>query len=127
MTQVPISDVDLQAFVDGQLDSKRRAEVEAYIAANPEAAQTVAAYRTQNSALHAAFDGVLNEPLPEALVRSPFGSRWTNLRRLAAAIALLILGGAGGWWLNALVAPDEQALAALMSERARIAHAVWSP
>ena len=127
MTQVPISDVDLQAFADGQLDPKRRAEVEAYIAANPEAARTVDAYRAQNAALHAAFDDVLNEPLPETLVRRPAANSWTNLRRLAAAIVLLVLGGAGGWWLNELVAPAEPGLAPLMSERARIAHAVYTP
>ena len=78
MTEVPISDADLQAFVDGRLDAKRRAEVEAYIAANPEAARTVDAYRAQNAALHAAFDGVLNEPLPEALAQSPVGSQWVT-------------------------------------------------
>lgn len=127
MTEVPISDADLQAFVDGRLDAKRRAEVEAYIAANPEAARTVDAYRAQNAALHAAFDGVLNEPLPEALAQSPVGSQWINLRRLAAAIALLVLGGAGGWLLNEVVAPGERALVPLMSERARVAHAVFTP
>jgi anti-sigma factor RsiW len=47
---------ELQAYVDGQLDSRRRAAVEAYLAAAPHEAARLAAYRSQNIGLHALFD-----------------------------------------------------------------------
>ncbi|MBB3264592.1 anti-sigma factor RsiW [Azospirillum sp. OGB3] len=37
----PISDIDLNAYVDGELDAQRRIEVEAYLEANPEEAARV--------------------------------------------------------------------------------------
>lgn len=128
MTKVPISDGDLQALVDGQLDPARRAEVEAHVASTPEAARTVAAYRAQNTALHEAYDGALGEPVPERFLRADRGRHGSGgLFRVAAALALFVLGGAGGWWLNDLVPPDGVALASQVSERARIAHAVYVP
>lgn len=127
MTKVPITDGDLQAFVDDQLDPARRAEVEAHVAANPDAGRTVAAYRAQNVALHEAYDGALNEPVPERFLRTDRQRRGGGLIRIAAALVLFVLGGAGGWWLNDLVPPSSVALAAQVSERARIAHAVYVP
>ncbi len=126
MTKVPITDGDIQAFVDNQLDPARRAEVEAHVAANPDAARTVAAYRAQNTALHEAYDGALNEPVPERFLRQDRQPRG-GLIRLAAALVLFVLGGAGGWWLNDLVPTSGVALASQGSERARIAHAVYAP
>ncbi|WP_349596872.1 anti-sigma factor family protein [Azospirillum argentinense] len=37
----PISDIDLNAYVDGELDAQRRIEVEAYLEANPDEAARV--------------------------------------------------------------------------------------
>jgi len=37
----PISDIDLNAYVDGELDARRRIEVEAYLESNPEVAARV--------------------------------------------------------------------------------------
>ena len=127
MTKVPITDGDLQAYVDDQLDPARHAEVKAYLAANQVAADAVAAYRAQNAALHDAYDGVINEPAPEHLLDRTRGRRWGNLTRVAAALVLFVLGGAGGWWLNDIVAPGGAAGASQVSERARVAHAVYVP
>ncbi|MCH8184348.1 MAG: anti-sigma factor [Proteobacteria bacterium] len=127
MTEVPISDGDLQALADDQLDPARRAEVEAHVAANPDAARTVAVYRAQNTALHEAYDGALNEPVPERFLRTHRQRRGGGLIRIAAALVLFVLGGAGGWWLNDLAPPSRAALASQVSERARIAHAVYVP
>ena len=38
MTRRPITDDELHAYIDGQLDDARRAEVAAYLAAHPELA-----------------------------------------------------------------------------------------
>lgn len=127
MTTVPITDGDLHAFADNQLDPARRGEVEAFLAGTPEAARTVAAYNDQNKALHEAYDGALNEPIPEQILPRRRGRNWGNLTRVAAALALFVLGGAGGWWLNDLVPSGGDGPALQVSDRARIAHAVYVP
>ena len=53
----PVDEDELQAYVDGLLDAKRRSEVEAYLATDPEEVERVEAYRLQNIGLHAMFDG----------------------------------------------------------------------
>ena len=67
-----VGEDDLQAYVDGQLDTRRRAAIEAYLAAHPGEATRVAAYRSQNIGLHALFDpqppSSRTAALPPALV-----------------------------------------------------------
>ncbi|MGO4327063.1 anti-sigma factor [Cupriavidus sp. 2TAF22] len=101
----PISETDLHAYADGQLDPARRAEVEAFLAAHPEAAARVSAWRRQTGELHAALDGVLNEAVPlRALPPRLQGRAAGPARRmagwgmaLAASLASLAIGGAAGW------------------------------
>lgn len=89
----PVREDDLHAYVDGALPEARRLDVEAWLAAHPEDAARVQAWAGQNQALHAAFDGVLNEPLPIDLVRAarrrPVRAPW---RAMAAALALAASG-----------------------------------
>ncbi len=66
----PVREDDLHAYVDGALPEARRLDVEAWLAAHPEDAARVQTWAGQNQALHAAFDGVLNDPLPIDLVRA---------------------------------------------------------
>jgi len=107
MTQSqPITDIDLHAFADGRLAAGRHAEVEAWLAGNPDRAAEVAAWQKQNEALHALFDGAAAEPVPARL--DPHlvartrrrGAGWLPLA--AAAMVLLALGGAIGWGANTL-------------------------
>jgi len=132
MTLMPITDTDLHAYVDGQIDAERRALIEAHLATNPDMADTVAAYRAQRAALHEAFDSVLSEPLPATMVRRP-AFRWVGAAtRIAAALVLIILGGAGGWLLRGEATPPAQmASAAPASDPfpnwARVAHVVYLP
>ncbi|MBU1978649.1 MAG: anti-sigma factor, partial [Gammaproteobacteria bacterium] len=57
-----VNENELQAYADGRLDEKRRAEVAAWLANHPAEAGRVEDYRRQNEALHALFDPVLDEP-----------------------------------------------------------------
>lgn len=91
----PIGEIDLHAYVDGHLDATRRAEVEAYLAAQPEAATTVQALRTQNLALHRLYDPVLNEAVPLHLTNAL--QPWRRPRAIAAGLAWLACGLAAGW------------------------------
>lgn len=109
-----VAEDDLQAYVDGQLDSRRRAAIESYLAANPKDAQRLSAYRAQNIGLHALFDprpgsplkddklpprivalaGALQAQLREPQPRAAVSRR---LRNLAASVALLATAGTAGW------------------------------
>ncbi len=122
-----IGEDDLQAYVDGQLDPQRAAAVEAYLAAHPEDAERVAAYRAQTEALHAIYDPVLEEPVPPAMLR-PRRPAWiAHAARAAAALVIFVLGGAAGWWVRGLEAVPQAAIASSMAERALVAHAVYVP
>jgi hypothetical protein len=74
---VNLSEETLMAYVDGELDAPAREQVEIALAADPEAARRVAAQRALRSTLRAAFDPVLDEPVP---------ARLTSLVRPAAAV-----------------------------------------
>jgi len=119
-----ISDNDLHAYADGELDPARVAEVEAHLAADPAAAQRVALWRRQKEALHALFDGVLTEPVPAQLLERPRPRR--PLLRMAAVVGWLAVGGVAGWALRGatpVAAPQGVPLARL----AAVAHAVYVP
>lgn len=65
-----LSDETLMAYVDGELDEERRAAVAQAVATDPEVARRVAQQRLLRASLQAAFAGVLDEPVPEHLVRA---------------------------------------------------------
>ena len=117
---------ELHAYVDGQLDEARRLAVEAWLAASPADAARVRDWAQQNRALHAAFDPVLNEPLPVALARLPQrdGARKPWKMAVAAAFAVAasgLLGYAAG------LRSAAEAVPARFAQDAAVAHAVFSP
>jgi len=129
-----ISDSELNALVDGELDPARQAEIEAWLADDPESASRVARYRAQNAGLHALYDDILNEDIPPKIAAASQNSRagvppWAAM---AAAIALFVVGAAGGWIVRgeAGVAPVAQVAAAPRIDtqelmvRASMAHVV---
>ena len=121
MTQV--QELDLQAYVDGVADEARRAEVEAYLAEQPEEAARIRAYRAQNAALRTLFDPVLDEPVPAALLARPAPRR---ARVIALAASVLFAGVAIGWIARGTIAPLPQSAPSL-ARSAAIAHVVYAP
>lgn len=112
MSEDRISDSELNALVDGELDPARQAEIEAWLAGDPESASRVARYRAQNAGLHALYDDILNEDIPPKIAAASRTRRagvppWAAM---AAAIALFVVGAAGGWIVRgeAGVAPVAQ-------------------
>ena len=127
----PFTDEDLLRYVDGFLDPVRHAEVEEYLKTAPADANTVAAYRHQNHLLREAFDGILEERVPESIVVAAVGAGSSFLRPLMAAAAALLLfvaGGAAGWYVNDM---GEQKVAMATSSDfkafAVAAHRVYTP
>lgn len=124
-----IDEHELHAYVDGALPEVRRLEVEAWLASHPEHAARVEAWEAQGHALHAAFDGVLNEPLPLDLVRA------TRRRALPAAFVALaatlamvttgLVGYAVG--VQSQQAPAQVASNGGLARDAALAHAVFTP
>ncbi|HEY4066309.1 MAG TPA: anti-sigma factor [Burkholderiaceae bacterium] len=134
---LPLTEAELHAFVDGELTPERQREIDALLAARPDEAQRVQAYREQKRELRALFDPVLAEPVPPRVLRAarpPRAAVWTA-RRWAAGVAIALIGGAAGWGLRGALAPASLASSAAAStlaeagfaQRAAIAHAVYSP
>jgi anti-sigma factor RsiW len=72
MMQKP-SDETLIAYLDGELDTETRGEVESWLEADAELRDTVAALAASAEALRAAFEPVLHEPVPERLLAAARG------------------------------------------------------
>jgi anti-sigma factor RsiW len=138
MSPDPITESDLHAYLDGQLSASRRSAVEAYLAAHPDEAERLHAYRSQQRELRQRFDPVLDETIPPALrnlarqptvavARRHHPTRW-SLQRLAAGLLIGVLGGAVGWQANQHFGPAElRAQAIPLARQAAIAHVVFSP
>lgn len=127
----PISEDDLHAFVDGALSDGRRAEVEAYLEANPEVAERYARFGAQRDALRTALGPIAAEPVPLKLnlghlAASRRQASRTGWRAAAAACLLLIAGGGSGWMLRGMGMDRPAGINALAHE-ASYAYAVFSP
>jgi len=119
----PVTETELHAYIDGQLDDARRAAVETYLATNPAEAERVRAYARQNEQLHALFDSTLDEHVPEALRMKP-ARRAPSPMRYAALLAAAVVGGALGW---ALRGEEPLMITASLPQQAALAHVVYAP
>jgi anti-sigma factor RsiW len=126
-----ISENDLHAWVDGVLDPERRQQVETWLDANPQARRRAENYARQNAAMHALFDPVVREEVPEKLNvdgikarRRVAGGGVGTWMRAAAAVLLLAAGAGMGWFANDALEPSGGAQSALASE-AVSAHRVF--
>lgn len=102
MTRLIPTEHELHAYIDERLAPTRRAEVEAWLAANPQEAARIEAWQVDARRLRAALAGFGERPLDPALELAPLRKRLRQRRqrRLAAAAVLLLavgLGGLGGW------------------------------
>jgi len=142
-------DALLSAWIDGELTPEQRAEVDAWLREHPEDAARVRAWGADARALRAALDGVLDEPVPQALTQTvarrrprwarfiagssiSSASRW----RAAAVLAAFAFGGVVGaglmWRLHPLARPAAAPIAAgapdgAWVQRAAVAHSVYVP
>ena len=119
----------LHAFADGQLSAEQRAAVEAYLAAHPDAAATVAGWQHQSDAIRTLFAATANEAVPARLVPQNIANRMRadrqqSLRRVAAAVILVVLGSGVGWFGRDYLIPAEAA-STLLIEEAVTAHTLY--
>ena len=123
----PITEQELQAYVDGQLDTVRHLEVETYIAQHPDIAQKVKDYQAYNQGLHALFDNTLQEPVPDTFkARSQFKKYAPVYLKAAAMVAALIIGSVFGWIIRGEVETVSNTTMAMVND-AFASHAVYTP
>jgi anti-sigma factor RsiW len=108
MTERPVTEDELHAYVDGKLPPDRRAAVEVWLASHPEERARVTTWRDQMDAIRARFGAT--EPVPprfdtDRLLRA--GDRWKKLAALAAALAFVV-GGASGWVARSEIGPPQR-------------------
>ncbi len=111
-----IDPLELQAYVDGELDAEARDRVDASLAADPVLAETVARDMRMRARLRAAYDPMLEEAMPERFkivlaADAPKTGKVVALPTRAApawigyAVAASITAVAAGFWWSGAQAP----------------------
>ena len=97
--KIPVTEDELHAYIDNELPAERRGDVEAWLQTHPYDDERVQAWRAMAEALHARYDSVADEAIPQRLeidrlVRQP--RRWM-MGAIAAALVAFVAGGGAGW------------------------------
>jgi anti-sigma factor RsiW len=131
MNKQAIEENELHEYVDGRVEASRRAEIDAQLAMDPDAARRVGQFLRERQLLAITFDDVLDEPIPAALTararKSVHAPRWL----IAAAVSCVVVGSIAGWFVRGLV--DDRATVAMAPgkpsfyRQAALAHSVYSP
>jgi anti-sigma factor RsiW len=100
------TDRDIHLALDGELPEDERAAYQMWLEANPDMKAKSLRFAADNAALRNLFAGVLEEPVPSRLVTAvngdgPKRKQAPQWWRMAAAAALLIAGGLGGYFAGA--------------------------
>jgi anti-sigma factor RsiW len=121
MSNRPIAEDDLHAYVDRALEPEREAEVAAYLDKHPDVAKRIAAFSDQRDLLRSTLMPIAEEPLPPQLnlariIESQRHHRPSSFRWAIAAMLMLSIGGLGGWVIRGETLVPTNGLAALTQE-----------
>lgn len=124
---IPVTEDELHAFVDGELPAERRTAVEAWLSNHAEDADRVRAWRVIGEELHRRFDAVADEVVPRRL--DPERLVWRSRRRLWAAVAAaalaFVVGSGAGWMARNAVVGSIRPLE-MLREEAVTAHNLYT-
>lgn len=128
-----IDDTTLHAFIDGELDPARAAEVEAWLLAHPAQQARIEVWKRNDEALRGALAPMAMEPVPAHLsdaVNAP-AQTYAAPRRMVwnaiAATLLLGIGAIGGWLAHGYSAVETNRTASSsIASRAMDAHIVYA-
>lgn len=96
---MPVTEDELHALVDNELPADRRAAVESWLETHPDDAARVAAWRAIGDSLHARYDAVADDAVPERLDLDRLTRRPRSwMIGVAAAVLLAFAAGAGVGW-----------------------------
>jgi anti-sigma factor RsiW len=100
---LPVTQDELHAYVDGEIPPDRRAAVEAWLAGHPDDAARVADWQRQAEVIRSRYQGVAGEPLPARLqldaIERAQRRRTGSWRAIAATITgvAFLAGIVAGW------------------------------
>ena len=126
-----ISEIELQAYIDNELDSVRHAEVEEIIQNNPDLQQQVTEYQQINDGLKSLFQPNLDEVMPEQLIATVKPEKSSFNYSLAAMVLISIFAGTIlGWFSRGELLTDTLPITPNHTQLVRDAfsfHAVYTP
>jgi anti-sigma factor RsiW len=104
---LPVTEAELHAYVDGELPADRKASVEAWLSTHPDDMARVAAWRSLADTIRARYGAVASEPVPARLSLRQIERAGRSWRGIAAAavVAAFVVGGLSGWAARGAVAP----------------------
>jgi len=130
MNPLPITDADVNAYVDGQLAPVRMPAVEDAIARDPVLAARVAELRRQNAALRDAFDTWLGDAPPPRLVAAtaadPARARWPRWVGAATVAAASLVVGLGIGWFGRDALLQRDGTPTTFTRQAALVHALYA-
>ncbi|MDH5444448.1 MAG: anti-sigma factor [Gammaproteobacteria bacterium] len=122
--ETPITDMDLHAYLDGQLSEARRIQVENWLKQNPDRLKELNEFQIVDRELHQLLDPIIKEPVPDHLQIRP---RKHFFYRVAAAASFIFIGTIIGWQSNTMLAgSDQQQIQHHLIQPANFAHVVFS-
>jgi len=98
----PVTEDDLQAWVDDLLSPERLRTVETWLDANPDARTRVTAWRAERDLLRAAMGAELQQPVPARFDIARLKQRRVgrfSMPQMAASVALALSLGLGSGWM----------------------------
>jgi anti-sigma factor RsiW len=102
----PVTEDELNAYMDGELPFERHAAVEAWLSTHPEDAARVSAWRAHAGLIKTRYGGVARESVPDRLNLARLRRlqrRWQRPAAVAAAVLFAFLtGGVSGWFAREL-------------------------
>ena len=115
---LPVSEEELHAYVDGELAEDRKVAVEAWLANHPEDMTRVNAWRSLAEAIRTRYGPVATEPVPARLSLRQIEHAGRSWRSMAAAVAAaaFVIGGLAGWTARTFVVPPAPAATTLTAD-----------
>ena len=101
-----ITEADLHAYLDGELDPERRREMDRHLANDVADSQRLDSYRAQADMIRRIYGPLIERPVPARLAAAATGIATMKPRRswratigaVAASLLLLAVGAAAGWF-----------------------------
>jgi anti-sigma factor RsiW len=104
---LPVTEEELHAYVDGELAPDRKPAVEAWLASHPDDLARVNTWRSLADAIRSRYGDIATEPVPARLSLRQIeraGRSWHGMAA-AAAVAAFLAGGIAGWMARTIMVP----------------------
>ncbi len=129
--EIPVTETDLHAYLDGQLSPQRRQLVERWLEQHPKDKLRIEQYRAISQRLHQRFDTVASSPVPFAQQQAARTLQRVGthgrLRRAVIAAALFLFGILTGWQANSLLDSETDSfMLANLVKPAAFAHSIYT-